>query len=61
MSQSYLAQWPRHYAADIIDLKTVEERREALSRVPENFRVWVAFYVKDYFQKRHFLRRAGRA
>ncbi|MDD2725197.1 MAG: hypothetical protein PHH59_14405 [Methylovulum sp.] len=47
---------PRHYAAEIIDLKTAEERRAALANVPGDFKERVAFYVQDHFDKRRSLR-----
>lgn len=54
---SHYGQWPRQYAAEIIVLPTLEQRREALARVPEQWREWVKDYVVDYFNKRHFLKR----
>ena len=44
---------PRHYSDEILLLKTKEERREALEKVPEDMRSIVRFYVHDYFAKRH--------
>ena len=44
--------WPRHYAWEILGLRTREERREALSKVPEQFRDWVEYYVRDAFERK---------
>lgn len=57
MSASNHYKRPRHYAAEIIPLKTLTERREALTRVPVEWREWVAFYVKDFFAKRKLSKR----
>ncbi|NOR70005.1 MAG: hypothetical protein GQ532_09995 [Methylomarinum sp.] len=57
MSESYPYKWPRDYAAEIIPLKTLAQRREALARVPVEWREWVAFYVKDFFTKRKLSKR----
>ena len=43
----------RHYADDILKLKTREERKAALEQVPEEFRHTVKFYVHDAYAKRH--------
>lgn len=43
---------PRYYAEEIIAMKDIEQRREALEQVPERFRDWVRFYVVDHFNKR---------
>lgn len=48
---------PRHYAAEIIAIKTREERRAALAKVPEHLRDWVEFYVKDSFEKTRNIKR----
>lgn len=48
---------PRQYAAEIIVLPTLEQRREALALVPGEWREWVKEYVVDYFNKQHFLKR----
>jgi hypothetical protein len=39
---------PRHYAAEIVALKSRESRAAALARVPANFRAWVQDLVDDY-------------
>jgi hypothetical protein len=43
---------PRHYAAEIIALKSRDGRAAALARVPEIFRAWVEELVKDYYWRR---------
>ncbi|TAN71580.1 MAG: hypothetical protein EPN17_00820 [Methylobacter sp.] len=48
---------PRQYAAEIIALPTLEQRRKALALVPCDWRDWVKEYVVDYFGKQHFLTR----
>jgi len=40
---------PREYAAEICDLKTREERRAALDKVPDKYKDWVASYVTISF------------
>ena len=40
---------PRTYADEILELKTKEERREALEKVPEDIRQLVKFYVFNHF------------
>lgn len=42
---------PRQYAAEIMKLKTREERTNALEKVPDEFRGWVEFYVRDAFER----------
>jgi hypothetical protein len=49
---------PRHYAAEILDLKTVEERRAALNQVPTEQRERVELYVRNEFERRKYSRRA---
>lgn len=44
---------PRHYAEEIILLKTREERITALENVPESIRHVVKFYVLDHYAKRN--------
>jgi len=51
---------PRHYAAEIIEMKSPEERRAALDHVPEEWREWVRHLVKDAFAKRKHLARLSR-
>lgn len=41
---------PRQYAVEILQLKTKEERREALSKVPENLRPIVKTHVQNWFR-----------
>jgi hypothetical protein len=48
---------PRQYAAEIIALPTKEDRAAALLRVPEEWRPWVEFYVRDAFMRRACIRR----
>lgn len=43
---------PRHYAAEIIALKSRDGRAAALARVPEIFRAWVRDLVEDYYWRR---------
>tara|TARA_R100000773_G_scaffold22815_1_gene20099 strand:- start:10266 stop:10421 length:156 start_codon:yes stop_codon:yes gene_type:complete len=40
---------PRQYAAEIMALKTRAERREALDKVPDKYKDWVADLVKSAF------------
>ena len=42
---------PRHYAAEIIQLTTREQRRDALNRVPEAWRELVAAHVRIAWQR----------
>lgn len=45
---------PREYAAEIIALKTRQERKEALDKVPAKYKDWVASYVTTSFSiKKH--------
>jgi hypothetical protein len=43
---------PRHYAAEILKLKTKEERRAALDSVAREYQDMVRKHVTDYFNKR---------
>lgn len=43
---------PRHYAEEIMQLKTKDERKAALELVPEEIRHIVKFYVASAFAKR---------
>lgn len=43
---------PRHYAAEIVALKSRESRAAALARVPAMFRAWVKDLVEDYYWRR---------
>jgi alkylhydroperoxidase/carboxymuconolactone decarboxylase family protein YurZ len=38
---------PRHYAAEIATLKTLEQRRNALEKVPQNFQEIVKAHLKN--------------
>ena len=42
---------PRQYAAEILRLRTKEERRAALDKVPAEIRSIVEFYVAEHFAK----------
>lgn len=44
--------WPRHYAAEIMSLKTREERREALSKVPAHLQSLTRKHVEIEFERR---------
>tara|TARA_Y100000385_G_C13074252_1_gene630613 strand:- start:1547 stop:1714 length:168 start_codon:yes stop_codon:yes gene_type:complete len=44
--------WPRRYAAEILELKTKKERREALAKCPEEFRDLIAKHVEIAFALR---------
>jgi len=45
---------PRHYAAEIAALQTLEERRTALEKVPEHYKDIVKTHLKIYwFIKQH--------
>jgi len=45
---------PRHYAAEIAALQTLEERRTALEKVPAHYQDIVKTHVKNYwFIKQH--------
>lgn len=48
---------PRHYAAEILALKTREERREALLKVPPDYQERVKLYVENEFERRKYTRR----
>lgn len=43
---------PREYAAEILELKTREERRQALEKVPENVREMVRKHVQAFWTLR---------
>ncbi len=43
--------WPRHYAAQIAELKTLQERREALEKVPEHFKSIVKTHLRIKWQR----------
>ena len=45
---------PRHYIAEIIELKTREERRLALDKVPDKYKDWVKQEVILYFEFKKF-------
>ena len=43
--------WPRQHAANIIKLKTKEERKEYIeSKVPPELQGWVRSYVEQWWQ-----------
>lgn len=45
---------PRHYAAEIAGIKTLEERRAALEKVPEHYKEIVRTHLKNtWFIKQH--------
>jgi len=50
---------PRHYIAEIIELKTREERRLALDKVPDKYKDWVKQEVILYFEFKKFDRRGN--
>lgn len=41
--------WPRQYAAEILELKTRKERRDALSQCPEHLQSAIAKHVEIAF------------
>ena len=45
---------PRHYIAEIMALKTREERKEALDKVPEEYKEWVRKSVVNFFELRKY-------
>lgn len=47
---------PRHYAAEIMQLKTREERRAALAEVPELYREIVMTHVRCWFELKNHKR-----
>jgi len=50
---------PRHYAAEIVALRTRDERAAALAAAPERLRRLIREHVVDYFAKRKYLRGAA--
>lgn len=42
---------PRQYAEEILKLKKREDRAIALAKVPEQWRSWVEFYVRDAYER----------
>jgi hypothetical protein len=45
---------PRHYAAEIAKLKTLEERRTAIEQVPEHYKEIVKTHLKNtWFVNQH--------
>lgn len=48
---------PRHYADEIIRLRTREERRDALAKVPEIFQSLVETHVRNHFSLQSFKRK----
>ena len=51
------AKRPRHWAEEILQLKTREERLAALQNVPEDLRGAVRLHVEATFEKLKFRRR----
>jgi hypothetical protein len=51
-----LTKWPRQYAAEIMEMKTKKERREALEKCPEEFRGLIAKHVEISFAMRKIKR-----
>lgn len=49
---------PRHYAAEIIQLDTLEQRRQALEKVPAHLQEHVKTHVRNFWALRH--RKGGR-
>ena len=47
---------PRHFAEEILQLKTKEERRAALEQVPEEMRGLVRAHVEAAFEKMKYHR-----
>jgi hypothetical protein len=45
---------PRHYIQEIVNLKTREERRAALDKVPDKYKDWVKQEVVFYFELQKF-------
>jgi hypothetical protein len=48
----------RHYAAEIITLRSLAARRAAIDAAPEHLRALVRAHVADHFAKRALLREA---
>lgn len=46
--------WPRHYAAEIVELKTVEQRREAIELVPDLYKELVKTHIKIQWEKKKY-------
>lgn len=57
LEESMFEKRPRAYAAEILQLKTIEERREALAAVPEYWREMVEYMVRNEYEKRKYARR----
>ena len=45
---------PRHYAQEIIGLKTRKQRNAALAKVPAEYQKLVKLHVTDYYSKKQF-------
>ena len=43
---------PRHYAAEIVRLRTLDQRRAALELVPEHLRELTAAHIRNEWQRR---------
>ena len=52
---------PRQYAAEILDLATPAQRRQALDEVPDEWRDWVREYVETAFSLSAARRAADRS
>ncbi|EDY85358.1 hypothetical protein GP5015_1598 [gamma proteobacterium HTCC5015] len=50
--------WPRHWAAEILQLPTREQRKAHLQKVPEHLRDWVEHIVKNEFELRNARKRS---
>ena len=50
---------PRHYSAEIAALETLQERREALSRVPQDYRPMVETYLLNWWLLQAHKRKSG--
>ena len=43
---------PRHYAEEIVKLKSREERKSALEKIPDEFKAMVKTHVEVYFLRK---------
>jgi hypothetical protein len=60
MVSEWHGKWPRIYAREIANLKTKEERAEALERVPEHLSALVKAHVETTWLRRKWVRVAKR-
>jgi hypothetical protein len=44
---------PRHWANEIVKLKSREERKAALEKVPEEYRAMVKIHVENHFLRKN--------